>query len=91
VVITCVPIAKPATQRLRAMVCDHLSIMRGRYLPGTKSRSDDTRFATATFAVRYDKDLMLEVPGMMCLQGIPDMILRRCAPRVEAADKGRDW
>jgi glutamine synthetase len=64
------------TDRLRAMFCDHLSIMRGKYLPQTKMRSDESRFARPTFAVHYDKDLLLESPHTMCLQGIPDMALR---------------
>ena len=64
------------TDRLRAMFCDHLSIMRGKYLPQTKMRSDESRFARPTFSVHYDKDLLLEAPGTMCLQGIPDMALR---------------
>jgi glutamine synthetase len=64
------------TDRLRAMFCDHLSIMRGKYLPASKMQSDESRFARPLFAVHYDKDLLLESPGTMCLQGIPDMALR---------------
>ena len=62
--------------RLRAMFCDHLSIMRGKYLPSSKMKDDESRFARPTFAVHYDKDLLIEAPGTMCLQGIPDMALR---------------
>lgn len=62
--------------RLRAMFCDHLSIMRGKYLPASKMRDDESRFARPTFSVHYDKDLLIEAPGTMCLQGIPDMALR---------------
>ena len=62
--------------RLRAMFCDHLSIMRGKYLPAAKMRDDESRFAQPTFAVHYDKDLLIEAPGTMCLSGIPDMTLR---------------
>ncbi len=64
------------TDRLRAMFCDHLSIMRGKYLPASKMQSDESRFARPLFAVHYDKDLLLESPGTMCLEGIPDMALR---------------
>jgi glutamine synthetase len=49
--------------RLRAMFCDHLSIMRGKYLPAAKMRDDESRFAQPTFSVHYDKDLLLEAPG----------------------------
>lgn len=63
-------------QRLRAMFCDHLSIMRGKYLPASKMGDDESRFARPTFSVHYDKDLLIEAPGTMCLQGIPDMALR---------------
>lgn len=63
-------------QRLRAMFCDHLSIMRGKYLPASKMKDDESRFARPTFSVHYDKDLLIEAPGTMCLQGIPDMVLR---------------
>ena len=62
--------------RLRAMFCDHLSIMRGKYLPASKMKDDESRFARPTFSVHYDKDLLIEAPGTMCLQGIPDMALR---------------
>ncbi len=64
------------SERLRAMFCDHLSIMRGKYLPPAKMRSDESRFARPTFSVHYDKDLLVEAPGTMCLEGIPDMVLR---------------
>jgi glutamine synthetase len=63
-------------QRLRAMFCDHLSIMRGKYLPPSKMRDDESRFARPTFSVHYDKDLLIEAPGTLCLEGIPDMALR---------------
>ncbi len=64
------------TDRLRAMFCDHLSIMRGKYLPASKMRDDESRFARPTFSVHYDKDLLIEAPGTKCLEGIPDMALR---------------
>ncbi|MFC3182080.1 glutamine synthetase [Cypionkella sinensis] len=63
-------------QRLRAMFCDHLSIMRGKYLPASKMKDDESRFARPTFSVHYDKDLLIEAPGTMCLEGLPDMALR---------------
>jgi glutamine synthetase len=62
--------------RLRAMFCDHLSLMRGKYLPASKMKSDGTRLARPTFAVHWDKDLILDAPHTMCRQGIPDMELR---------------
>jgi glutamine synthetase len=62
--------------RLRAMFCDHLSIMRGKYLPASKMKDDESRFARPTFSVHYDRDLLIEAPGTMCLEGIPDMALR---------------
>jgi glutamine synthetase len=64
------------TDRLRAMFCDHLSIMRGKYLPSHKMRDDESRFARPTFSVHYDKDLILDAPHTKCRQGIPDMTLR---------------
>lgn len=64
------------TERLRAMFCDHLSIMRGKYLPASKMKDDESRFAQPNFSVHYDKDLLLEAPGTKCLEGIPDMTLR---------------
>jgi glutamine synthetase len=63
-------------ERLRAMFCDHLSILRGKYLPASKMGDDESRFARPTFSVHYDKDLLIEAPGTMCLEGIPDMALR---------------
>ncbi len=40
--------------RLRAMFCDHLSLMRGKYLPAAKLKSDGTRMARPTFSVHWD-------------------------------------
>ncbi len=70
--------------RLRAMFCDHLSIMRGKYLPASKMKDDESRFARPTFSVHYDKDLLIEAPGTMCLEGIPDMALRWRADEIRA-------
>lgn len=50
--------------RLRAMFCDHLSLMRGRHLPALKLKSDGTRLARPTFSVQRDKDLILDAPPM---------------------------
>lgn len=61
--------------RLRAMFVDHLSIMRGKYLPGSKIGDNATRFCRSTFGVHFDKDL-LDAPGAMMMQGLPDMELR---------------
>lgn len=61
--------------RLRAMFCDHLSIMRGKYLPASKIGTDSTRFCRSTFGVHYDKDL-LNAPGSMMMEGLPDMELK---------------
>ncbi len=62
--------------RLRAMFCDHLSLMRGKYLPASKMKSDSTRLARPNFAVHWDKDLLLDAPYAQTRQGIPDMELR---------------
>lgn len=64
--------------RLRALFCDHLSIMRGKYLPNSKITDSETRFCRSTFGVHYDKDL-LPAPGSMMMQGLPDMELRWAA------------
>lgn len=63
------------SDRLRAMFCDHLSIMRGKYLPAAKSGDDETRFCRSTFGVHFDKDL-LPSPGSLMLEGLPDMQMR---------------
>ena len=60
--------------RLRAMFLDHLSILRGKYLPAAKIGDGSTRFCRSTFGVHYDKDL-LDAPGAMMMQGLPDMEL----------------
>ena len=67
--------------RLRALFCDHLSIMRGKYLPGSKIGTDHTRFCRSTFGVHYDRDL-LPAPGAMMMEGLPDMELRWQADEV---------
>jgi len=61
--------------RLRPVWCDHLSILRGKYLPQEKIGPGATRFAQPCFAVHYDKDLIVDAPGTGCLQGLPDMSL----------------
>ncbi|MCE8509416.1 glutamine synthetase [Ruegeria pomeroyi] len=61
--------------RLRAMFCDHLSVMRGKYLPNSKIADSSTRFCRSTFGVHYDRDL-LDAPGAMMKQGLPDMELK---------------
>ncbi|MDJ0824946.1 MAG: glutamine synthetase family protein [Rhodobacter sp.] len=62
--------------RLRVLWCDHLSIMRGKYLPGAKIGDGATRFAQPVFATHYDKDLVLDAPGSGCREGLPDMEFR---------------
>jgi glutamine synthetase len=61
--------------RLRAVFCDHISIIRGKYLPHSKIADSETRFCRSTFGVHYDKDL-LPSPGSMMMEGLPDMELR---------------
>lgn len=61
--------------RLRAIFCDHLSIIRGKYLPHSKIADSSTRFCRSTFGVHYDRDL-LPAPGAMMMEGLPDMELR---------------
>ncbi|QBF30602.1 glutamine synthetase family protein [Thalassococcus sp. S3] len=61
--------------RLRALFCDHLSIMRGKYLPGSKIGDGSTRFCLSVFGTHYDRDL-LDAPGSKVKQGLPDMELR---------------
>ena len=63
------------SNRLRAMFCDHLSIMRGKYLPASKAKADHTRFCQSTFGVHYDRDL-LPSPGSKMMEGLPDMEMR---------------
>ena len=72
--------------RLRPVWCDHLSILRGKYLPQEKIGSGSTRFAQPCFSVHYDKDLIIDAPGTNCLNGLPDMDLRW-----DAADIRPGW
>lgn len=71
--------------RLRALFCDHLSLMRGKYLPPSKIGDDETRFCRSTFGVHFDRDL-LPSPGSMMMEGLPDMELRW-----RAADIRNSW
>ncbi len=66
---------------VRAMFCDHLSILRGKYLPASKIGNDETRFCQSTFGVHYDRDLLAS-PGSMMMEGLPDMELRWDAENV---------
>jgi glutamine synthetase len=61
--------------RLRAVFIDHLSLMRGKYLPASKIADSETRFCQSTFGVHFDKDL-LPSPGSKMMEGLPDMELR---------------
>jgi len=63
------------SNRLRAVFCDHLSIMRGKYMPASKAKSGHTRFCQSTFGVHYDRDL-LPSPGSKMMEGLPDMEMR---------------
>ena len=74
-------------ERLRAVFCDHLSIMRGKYLPNSKIGDNDTRFCRSTFGVHYDKDL-LPAPGAMMMEGLPDMELRWLADDIRDCWEG---
>ena len=62
--------------RLRLLFCDHLSVARGKYLPGSKIGDGETRLARPLFATHYDKDLLLDAPHTMCREGLPDMLAR---------------
>lgn len=64
------------TDRLRALFSDHLSILRGKYLPASKIGDGSSRFARATFGVHYDRDLLLDAPHAKVRDGAPDMELR---------------
>ncbi|MFD0916060.1 hypothetical protein ACFQ14_06535 [Pseudahrensia aquimaris] len=61
--------------RLRAMFCDHLAIMRGKYLPASKIGDGGSRFCQSVFGTHYDRDL-LNSPGSKTYEGLPDMELR---------------
>ena len=61
--------------RLRVLFCDHLSIMRGKYLPNHKIGDGSTRFCRSVFGVHYDRDL-LNAPHSLVYQGLPDMELQ---------------
>ena len=63
------------TDRLRAVFCDHLSLIRGKYLPASKIGNNETNFCRSTYGVHFDKDL-LPSPGSMMMEGLPDMELR---------------
>jgi len=80
------------SDRLRALYIDHLSIPRGKYLPGSKIGDDASRFARATFGVHYDRDLLLDAPHAKVRGGMPDMELRWQAADIrdswEPANKG---
>ena len=58
-------------ERLRVLFCDHLNIVRGKYVPW-RDRDGAARFCRGTFGVGYDKDL-LPAPGSTVLEGLPDM------------------
>jgi glutamine synthetase len=58
-------------ERLRVLFCDHLNIVRGKYVPW-RNRDGGARFCRGTFGVGYDKGL-IPAPGAMVLEGLPDI------------------
>ncbi|MBC6408234.1 MAG: glutamine synthetase [Rhodobacteraceae bacterium] len=61
--------------RLRVLFCDHLSVMRGKYLPYSKIADSSTRLCLSVFGTHYDRDL-LDAPHSKVKQGLPDMELK---------------
>lgn len=57
--------------RLRVLFCDHLNIVRGKYVP-LRDKDGGARFCRGTFGVTFDKDL-IPAPGAMVMEGLPDM------------------
>lgn len=72
-------------ERLRLLFCDHLSLARGKYLPGSKLSGGESRFCQSTFALTYDKELV-PAPGSKMMEGLPDMVAR-----FEAEDVRPGW
>ena len=60
------------TERLRLLFCDHLNLARGKYLPASKIGDGSSRFAQATYALTYGKNL-IPAPGTKMLEGMPDV------------------
>jgi glutamine synthetase len=67
--------------RLRILFCDHLSLARGKYLPGSKIGDGSSRFAQTLFGVHYDRDL-LDAPGALLRHGMPDLEARWTAEAI---------
>lgn len=67
--------------RLRALFCDHLSIMRGKYLPHHRIGDGSTRFSLSIFGVQYDRDL-IDAPHAGVMKGMPDMIMKYGADNI---------
>ncbi|MEM7539467.1 MAG: glutamine synthetase [Chloroflexota bacterium] len=57
-------------KRIRTLFPDHLSLARGKYIPGYLAE-DGARFCITLFALTYDRD-MCPAPGARLLQGLPD-------------------
>lgn len=62
----------PQSERLRVLFSDHLSLPRGKLVPGRKAHSGETMVCQSLFGVQFDKDL-LPSPGSKMMQGLPDM------------------
>ncbi|MCB1366363.1 MAG: glutamine synthetase [Rhodobacteraceae bacterium] len=60
------------SERLRVLFSDHLSLPRGKLVPGRKAQSGETMVCQSLFGVQFDKDL-LPAPGSKMMQGLPDM------------------
>jgi len=63
------------SERLRVLFADHLSIARGKYIPGRKAGGGETAVSQSLFGVQFDKDL-LPAPGAKMMEGLPDMLVK---------------
>ena len=60
------------SERVRVLFCDHLNLARGKYIPGSRAESGETRYSSGTFAVDYDRCLV-DAPGSGMREGLPDI------------------
>ena len=70
-------VEKPAQtdhwDRLRILICDHLNLARGKYIPAN-TPCESIRICAGIYALGYDRTLT-PAPGSGVLDGLPDIVL----------------
>lgn len=63
-------------RRVRVLFADQLNLARGKYLPASIAKQGETRACIGLYGLTYSKAMVVDAPGAMMLEGLPDIELR---------------